>query len=150
LLGLVPILAVFLAILGAFPAIENLREDVKEMIMVPFAPAAGDVVQEHLNQFLENTKRLGVFGAVGVGVTALLMLNTIETTLNGVWRVTERRAVRQRILIFWALLTLPLILIAASLSLSSYFFAIASQVEVFGVIDAVKRLTPLLMQTVAF
>lgn len=150
LLGLVPLLAVFLAILSAFPAFAGLREDVKEMILTPFAPGASDAVQEHLNRFLDNTRRLGVVGALGIGVTAILMLNTIERTLNNVWRVTERRSFKQRMIIFWALLTLPPILIAASLSLSGYFFAVASQVDVFGVMDILKRLTPLLMQAAAF
>lgn len=150
LLGLVPLLAVFLAILGAFPAFSALRADVQEMILAPFAPGAGDEVQQHLTTFLENTKRLGVVGALGIAVTAILMLNTIENTLNGVWRVTERRSIKQRLVIFWSLLTLPPLLIAASLSLSSYFYAIADQVNVFGLVDVLKRLAPFAMQALAF
>lgn len=150
LLGLVPLVAVFLAILGAFPAFGELRADVKEAILAPFAPGASDTVREHLDQFLENTRRLGVVGAIGIGVTAILMLNTIEQTLNGVWRVVERRSLKKRLVIFWSLLTLPPILIAASVSLSSYFNTIASQADLLGVAGHVKQATPFLMQWVAF
>ena len=150
LLGLVPLLAVFLAIFSAFPAFEGLRETVREMVLAPFTQGAGDAVQQNLTTFLDNTRRLGVVGALGIGVTAILMLNTIEKTLNGVWRVTERRSIGQRLVIFWALLTLPPILIAASLSLSGYFQAVANQVDVIGAGDSLKRLTPFLMQAVAF
>lgn len=150
LLGLVPLVAVFLAILGAFPAFAELRADVQATILAPFAPGAGAAVQEHLNAFLENTKRLGVLGALGIGVTAILMLNTIETTLNNVWRVAERRSFRKRLLIFWALLTVPPILIAASLSLTSYFYSIAGEVGAHGAVETLNRLTPFVMQAVAF
>ncbi len=150
LLGLVPLLAVFLAILGAFPAFESLRSQVQEAMLAPFEPAASAAVRAHLETFLENTRRLGVVGAIGIGVTAILMLNTVERTLNGVWRVADRRPIRLRLLIFWGLLTVPPILLAASLYLSSHFFAIASQVDVVGIGDQLKRLTPLLMQMLAF
>lgn len=150
LLGLVPLFAVFLAILSAFPAFGNLRADIQAVLMSQLAVGAGVAVQEHLTGFVENTKSLGAVGAIGIGVTAILMLNTIENTLNAVWRVTERRSLRNRIIIFWALLTLPPILIAASISLSSYFFAVASEIDVLGLADLLRRAAPFLMQAAAF
>ncbi len=150
LLGLVPILAVFLAVLSGFPAFAEFREDVKDMILGMFAPSAEWTVQEHLEKFLENTRNLGFAGAAGIAITSLLMLNTIEQTLNGVWRVREVRPIRSRLMIFWAIMTLPPFLVVASLSISSYFFAIADSVDVFGLADILKRLTPLLMQAAAF
>lgn len=150
LLGLVPIIAVFLAILSAFPALENARGDIKELILTPLAPGAGDSVQKALDTFLDNSKRLGVMGVIGIAVTSILMLNTIETTLNGIWRVVQRRPIGIRLITFWALLTLPPILIAASLSLSSYFFSVADHVDVFGIADILKRVTPVIMQIAAF
>jgi len=150
LLGLVPLVAVFLAILGAFPAFGELRADVKEAILAPFAPGASATVREHLDQFLENTRQLGVVGAIGIGVTAVLMLNTIEQTLNRVWRVVERRSLKKRLVIFWSLLTLPPILIAASVSLSSYFNTIASQADLLGVAGHLKQAMPFILQWAAF
>jgi len=150
LLGLVPIIAVFLAILNAFPAFGELREDVKDAIMAPFDPAASETVREHLNAFLENTRRLGVVGALGIGATAVLMLNTIEKTLNRVWRVSERRTIKQRVVIFWALLTLPPILIAASMSLSGYFSAVSEHADVAAAAAFLRKLGPFMMQWLAF
>ena len=51
LLGLVPIIAVFLAILSAFPALEGAREQVKEMILAPLAPGAGETVRDPLETY---------------------------------------------------------------------------------------------------
>jgi len=150
LLGLVPIVAVFLAILSAFPALEGERDEVKEMILAPLAPGASEIVRNALETFLDNANRLGVMGVIGIAVTSILMLNTIESTLNGIWRVVLRRPLGLKLIVFWALLTLPPLLIAASLSLSSYFFDVASRVDVFGIAGIMQQVTPFLMQAVAF
>ena len=150
LLGLVPVIAVFLAILSAFPALEAARDQVKEMILAPLAPGVGETVRNALETFLDNAKRLGTMGVIGIAVTSILMLNTIESTLNGIWRVVQRRPLGLKLIVFWALLTLPPILIAASLSLSSYFFDMANRVAVFGFADILEQVTPFVMQAVAF
>lgn len=150
LLGLVPLFAVFLAMLSAFPVFAEFRQEVLAAILAPLELGPSISVQEHLSEFLENTRRLGAVGAIGIAVTAILMLNTIETTLNQIWRVTERRTLRQRIYIFWALLTLPPILIAASISLSGYFYAMADRIDFLGVGGALRQSAPFLLQTAAF
>ena len=150
LLGLVPIIAVFLAILSAFPALEGAREQVKEMILAPLVPGAGETVRNALETFLDNAKSLGTMGVIGIAVTSILMLNTIESTLNGIWRVALRRPLGLKLIVFWALLTLPPLLIAASLSLPSYFFHMANRVDVFGIVDIMEQVTPFLMHAVAF
>ncbi len=44
-------IAVFLAILSAFPALEGAREQVKEMILAPLAPGAGETVRDALETY---------------------------------------------------------------------------------------------------
>lgn len=89
-------------------------------------------------------------GVIGIAVTSILMLNTIESTLNGIWRVALRRPLGFKLIIFWALLTLPPLLIAASLSLPSYFFHMANRVDVFGIADIMEQVTPFLIHAVGF
>ncbi len=150
LLGLVPLLAVVLAALSAFPAFDDVRQQVRDMIMSPLTPGASAAVHVHLNAFLENTRKLGVIAALGIGVTAILMLNTIETTLNTIWRVVDLHSLPQRFLIFWGLLTLPPVLLAGGISLTSYFTAFAGDLPAEGAIAWFRRLTPLALETAAF
>ena len=61
------------------------------MILAPLAPGASEIVRNALETFLDNANRLGAMGVIGIAVTSILMLNTIESTLNGIWRVVLRR-----------------------------------------------------------
>ncbi len=62
-------------------------------------------------------------GAAGLAIllgTALALIFTIDRTLNSIWRVRKRRPLGQRVLIYWAAMTLGPLLLGASLSLTSY------------------------------
>jgi membrane protein len=56
-------------------------------------------------------------------VTALSLVFTIDRTLNGIWRVRRSRPLTQRVLVYWAVITLGPLLLAGSLSLSSYLIS---------------------------
>jgi membrane protein len=49
-----------------------------------------------------------------------MMMFTMERAFNSIWRVSRPRPLGQRILVYWAALTLGPILIGASLSITSY------------------------------
>src|SRR5438552_222921 len=71
------------------------------------------------------SQRVASTGAGGVGVAALVFIAislvlTIDRTLNGIWRVRHQRPLGQRVLIYWAVMTLAPLLLGASLSLTSY------------------------------
>jgi hypothetical protein len=45
-------------------------------------------------------------------VTALALILTIDRTLNGIWRVRRPRPLAQRVLVYWAVVTLGPLLLA--------------------------------------
>jgi membrane protein len=53
-------------------------------------------------------------------VTALALILTIDRTLNNIWRVRGPARFAQRVLIYWAAITLGPLLLAVSLSSTSY------------------------------
>jgi membrane protein len=55
-----------------------------------------------------------------VMATALALILTIDRTLNDIWRVQRLRPLGQRVLIYWAAITLGPLLMGASLALTSY------------------------------
>jgi membrane protein len=59
-------------------------------------------------------------GLVAVLVTALLMMLTIDRTLNAIWRVRKPRPIAYRVLVYWAAVTLGPLLLGVSLTLTSY------------------------------
>src|SRR6185295_100594 len=64
--------------------------------------------------------RLGVLGLGALFFTALALVLTIDRTLNAIWRVRRPRPLAQRVLIYWAVMTLGPLLLAASVSITSY------------------------------
>jgi membrane protein len=54
-----------------------------------------------------------------LAVTAVLLLSTIEATLSRIWRVDRRRPLLNRLLMFWAILTVGPLLLGVSFALSS-------------------------------
>ncbi|MBC7468626.1 MAG: YihY family inner membrane protein, partial [Ramlibacter sp.] len=74
----------------------------------------------YLTQFAGKASRLGTAGLAALFVTAFALILTIDRTLNSIWRVRRPRPLAQRVLIYWAVMTLGPLLLGASLSISSY------------------------------
>lgn len=127
LLSLVPLLAIAFAIFAAFPAFERAREQLESAIFTNLVPGTGGEVQEYLNNFLHNTGQLGSVGVVALGLSALLLLSTIEATFNRIWRVERPRPLVIRFLMYWGVLTLGPLLIGAGITLTTDVFSVARQ-----------------------
>ncbi|WP_157932996.1 YihY family inner membrane protein [Roseovarius salinarum] len=118
LLALVPLLVIAFAILSGFSAFRAARARMEEMFFDMLVPEAGAQVADYLSDFTANANDLTAVGIVALAVTALLLLSTIETTLNRIWRVERPRPIMIRLLNFWAILTLGPLLLATSFSFS--------------------------------
>lgn len=120
-IGLVPFFTVVLALFTAFPVFGKLQGAVQAWLVQSLVPEAiSRQVLGYLTQFATKASRLGAVGLVLLMVTALSLVLTIDRTLNGIWRVRRPRPLGQRVLVYWAVITLGPLLLAASLSLSSY------------------------------
>jgi membrane protein len=73
-----------------------------------------------LTQFSSKASRLGSVGLVALVGSVLALMLTIDRTLNAIWRVRTPRPMAQRVLIYWAAVTLGPLLLGISLSLTSY------------------------------
>jgi len=141
LLAIVPLTAIAFAMLAAFPVFEGIRGEFQEILFGNFLPQSADAMREYFDQFVQNTTRLTAVGIVGLAVTAILLLGTIETDLNAIFRGGRARARAPRLLVFWALITLGPLLLGASFSLSTYFFALTRWVGAEAVSNSVGVVT---------
>ncbi len=73
-----------------------------------------------LTKFAGKASQLGGLGMILLGITAMALMLTIDHTLNGIWRVRRARPIAQRVLVYWAALTLGPLLVGASLWMTSY------------------------------
>lgn len=153
LLAMVPLTAVVIGVISAFPVFDSGVERLQDFIFNNFVPAAGDIVQQYVDQFVERSGELTGAGTLFLVVTALLLMATIEKSLNRIWRVDRPRRVSSRLLVYWSVLTLGPVLMGASVGLTSVVAALPRLAPEFarGLIQTVMLgLTPFLIALAAF
>jgi membrane protein len=159
LVSLVPLIAIALAIFSAFPIFGDARDKLLELLFKYFVPDVGEEAMWWFKYFASSAAQTTALGVVALAVTAILMLATIEDQLHIIWRSTTPRPWVQRVLVYWTLLTLGPLLLAASFKLSGYFDAIANSLSIDA--QAVERVTeawfeslarwaPFLIETIIF
>lgn len=120
-LAMVPMLAVVLSLFTAFPLFQEFRIALEEFLthsLMP--PTVSENIMEYLNQFALQASRLTTIGGGFLVVTSVLLIMTIDQTLNDIWQVTRQRPLPQRALVYWAVLTLGPVVTGASLWATSY------------------------------
>lgn len=147
-LSLVPMLAVALALLTAFPLFAQLRIGFEQFMFENLMPAqTSGMVLKYINQFAAKAKGLTVIGLVFLVMVSISMLLTIDKAFNHIWRVKKRRPLLQRVLVYWAVLTLGPLLLGVSLLATSYLAGVStglvSDVPFLG--RAVLEVLPLLL-----
>lgn len=152
-LGIVPLLAVVLSLFTAFPLFSDFQVALEEFLTSNLMPPAVSAnVMEYLNQFAAKASRLTAFGSLALMVTSILLLRTIDEAFNNIWQVEQQRPMKQRVLVYWAIISLGPILTGASLWASSVMAThSAGYVEAlpFG-LSIILTIVPLVVTTLGF
>jgi membrane protein len=145
-IALVPLFTVLLAMFTAFPMFAKLQQVLQQWLIQSLIPdSIARQVLGYLTQFAGKASRLGGAGLAALFVTALALVLTIDRTLNGIWRVRKPRPLGQRVLVYWALMTLGPLLLAVSLSVTSYVLSASN-----GLVAVMPGGLQLLLDTLQF
>lgn len=147
LLSLVPLLVVVFSIVSAFPVFEAAIGTMQDFIFRNFLPAAGETIQQYVTGFMTKAGTLTGVGIVFLVITALMLMNTIDVALNGIWRVRKVRPMVAKLAVYWAALTLGPLLIAVSVVATTYIVGMSQFGEVAGA--ALVGWTPFLSTVLA-
>jgi membrane protein len=116
LIALVPLLTVALAVVTAFPVFDQFQTVLQRWLVESLIPESiSRQVLGYLTQFTNKASRLGSWGFAALMLSAVALILTIDRSLNTIWRVRQQRAWGQRLLLYWAALTLGPLLVAAGL-----------------------------------
>jgi membrane protein len=146
MIALVPLFTLALAVLTAFPMFAKMQGVLQQWLIESFIPP--DIarnVQGYLNQFSNKATHMG---AIGLGLflaSALALIFTIDRTLNNIWRVKRPRPFAQRVLVYWAGLTLGPVLLAASLTITSLLLSASK-----GVVGVLPGGVPFVLNALQF
>ncbi|HYD62307.1 MAG TPA: YihY family inner membrane protein [Noviherbaspirillum sp.] len=128
-LALVPLLTIVFAIFTTFPMFNTFRASLEAYFIQSLMPKAiANTILGYLNQFAAKATKLSAVGAVALFLTAAAMLSMIDRVFNHIWRVKARRPLMQRVLVYWAIVTLGPLMIGVSITVTSYLFPATSGV----------------------
>ena len=145
-IALVPFITVALAVFTAFPMFAKFQDVLQKWLVESLVPDnIARQVLGYLNQFAGKASKLGLAGLAVLLGTALALIFTIDRTLNNIWRVRTPRPFAQRMLIYWAAMTLGPLVLGGSLSMTSYAIS-ASR----GVVGGMPGGVSLLLDTLQF
>lgn len=150
LLSIVPFLAVIFYMLSAFPMFSELNQVMEDLIYNNFVPTSGDAIKEHVGGFIENTKKMSMMGIASLVVIALLLISTIDQTINRIWRCKKKRSIVQAFTIYWTILSLGPIILGSSIALSSYLFSIVQDQGFLSIGQKLLSFMPLVIAWLAF
>ncbi|MBI2313301.1 MAG: YihY family inner membrane protein [Betaproteobacteria bacterium] len=153
LLSLVPLITVAVTLIAAFPVFSELSSQLKVFLLTNMVPEiAGKIITEYMQQFADNAARLTAVGIVLLGVTAITMMFTIDRALNAIWRVSRPRPLLQRLLIYWAVLTVGPLMMGASLSLTSWLVTLSMGLakSLPAVAVLLLKVMPVVLAVIAF
>ena len=150
LLSLVPLIAVVFSLFALFPVFSDISAQLKTFIFSNFMPATGNTIQRYLEQFVANSSKMTAVGACGLIVTALLLMYSIDSALNTIWRSKKIRPKVYSFAVYWMILTLGPLLAGASLAISSYLLSLRWATDLNSVIDNVLRIFPLILSWLSF
>jgi len=126
-IALVPFFTVALAVFTAFPMFSTLQAALQAWLVRSLIPDnISRQVLGYLTQFSGQASKLGGAGLAVLLVTAIALILTIDRTLNSIWRVRKPRPLAQRVLIYWAAITLGPLVLGASLAVTSYVVSASS------------------------
>jgi len=119
LVALVPGLLVAFTVLRTFAGRDWIQSHVNDFLLENLAVGARATVQGYLERLVEGSQAAGagLVGAALLAFTAVNLFAGVERAMNDIWAVHRRRPRVQRLMVYWAGLTVGPLILAGSLGL---------------------------------
>lgn len=121
LLSIVPFFTIGLALFAAFPVFADFKSAIADYLEGGLLPEeASAAVLAHIADFSANAGQMTTAGIAVLGLTALMLMQTIESSFNRIWRVQRERSWRRRIAMYTGAVLLGPLLIGGSLAATTF------------------------------
>lgn len=152
LLALVPLMTVTYLMLSAFPELAAVGAAVEDFLFQTFVPNAGTALLEQFAEFSARATELSVASLAVLAISAILALMRIESVFNAIWGATSPRTGMQRLLVYWAALTVGPPLVIGALLATSYLYALplVEEIDPSGLREELLAWAPDLAVAAAF
>lgn len=153
LFAIVPMLTLMYGVFSLIPAFQHVGSQVEIWLFSQLLPSSGQAIAAYLADFSVQARKLSAVGGLILVVTAYLMLVNIEKTFNHIWDTGGGRRGLSGFLLYWAVLSLGPLLLAAGMVMRTYllsFQLIVDEVDTLGVTQYVFAYLPWLLSWAAF
>ena len=128
--ALVPLLVVMLSFVKGVGGFASAGGAVQDFILKNILPKVGTSpngqggtdLAKQIDTFINNVNAtaIGVVGGLALLYTSISLLTSIEKVFNRIWGIKEHRTFVHRFTVYWVILTVSPILLAASLSMTTF------------------------------
>lgn len=124
LLAIVPLFLIMISIFSVFPVFADLREPLQTFATDLLPSTVILEVNQYIAELAVAAGKFTTVGVIGLAVTSILMLSTIENSLNFIFKVTRPRRFTTKLTLYWTVITLGPLLIGTAFSLRGYFYTL--------------------------
>lgn len=152
LMAVVPLMTVTYFVLAAVPEIGGVRVAVENFLMRTFVPDASTALIRKFGEFSARATELGVVSVAILAVFAFFGLVRIEAAFNAIWEAPRPRTGSQRVLVYWAALSIGPPLLVVALLATSYLYALplVMDLDAWGARERLLEWAPELALVAAF
>lgn len=121
ILSIIPLLAVSFSIFKAFGGLDKLFGTLEPLIFENLAEGSDEKTLALIRSFIENIHAgaLGVSGMVGLLITSMSMLASVEKSINRIWKTPMTRSLFHRISGYWFFITLGPIALSVAIGFAT-------------------------------
>jgi membrane protein len=121
LLSLVPLVTVLLTLMATFTHSSEVGLKIQHLVIDNFVPTASDAVIKYLDQFIQNSQKMGTIGGLFLFLAAMSLMSSIDKSINFIFRVQKHRRFIISFSIYWMLITLGPFLMSISFAINIEF-----------------------------
>jgi membrane protein len=116
LLGIVPLATVAFAFVAQFPIFQDFLRVLENYLLRYTLPeTASALVRTYVVGLAQQAASLKGLGILFVIVTAVLVVDSVETEINEIWRITKRRPIVRRVILYTIGLTAGPVLLGGAI-----------------------------------
>ena len=152
LLAIVPVFAIAVALLSRAPFFEQLLVQIKVFLLINLVPEiAGRIITVYMEEFARNAVRLTWMGVAVLFVSSVVTMMLVERQIHAIWRDPPSRPLWITLLTYTVLLVVGPLLIAVSVSLTTYLMSLSVAVDASeGAHGLLLQAVPTIVSTLAF
>lgn len=146
ILGIVPLATVALAFVAQFPVFEDFIRALERFLLRYMLPqSASAIANDYIFGMAAQAAKLKGLWIVFVIVTAVLVVQAVESEINAIWGIRKRRPLVRRVLVYVAGITAGPVLVGAAISLIMWLIR-----QSIGVAPLQRSSIALVLQPVPF